>query len=62
MPRPKSEGQIPVKIPVGMDKAIIAFLKTETAQKLGLDSKSDVLTEALCDFFKKHDWISTKSH
>lgn len=48
-----------MKIPVGMDRAIIAFLGTETAKKLGLDSKSDVVTEALRDFFKKYDWIST---
>lgn len=53
MPKTKSEGQATVKVPKGMLKTVDEFLKTDKAKKMGLDSKSDVVTEALRALLKE---------
>jgi hypothetical protein len=57
MPRVKSEGQTTIKVPKRMVGAMKEFLKTEEAKRLGLDSISDVGTEALREFFKKYGLV-----
>jgi len=60
MPGKATKGQRTVKIPVGLDKAVEEFLKTKTAEDLGLDSKSDVVSEALRELFKQYKSILEK--
>jgi hypothetical protein len=58
MPLPKKRpNSVPVKIPIGMYDWIADFRESDMAKKLGWDSKSDVVTEALRDFFKKYGLV-----
>jgi len=43
-----------VRIPRGILGAIDEFIKTEQAKRLGLDSKSDVVSEAARQFLRKY--------
>lgn len=54
MPKTRAEGHVNVKITKGLEEAIQEFLESDTAKKMGLDSKSDVVAEALRDLFKKY--------
>ena len=54
MPKTKSPGQTTVKIPRYMIQAVDDFLKTDKAKRLGLDSKSDVVTAAVRDLLEKY--------
>ncbi len=57
MPKPKSHGQLTVKIPRRMAEAVEDFLKSERAQRLGLDSKADVVTMAVRELLAKYEAI-----
>jgi len=46
-----------VRIPKGLLDAIDEFIKTDKAKRLGLDSKSDVVSEAVRELLKKERLI-----
>ena len=51
----KNEGKLSVvRIPKGILDVIDEFIETEQAKRLGLDSKSDVVSEAAREFLKKY--------
>lgn len=45
-----------VRIPAAMLKAIEGFLETEIAKKMGYRFKTDVVTAAVRDFLKEHEY------
>jgi len=55
---PKTKGrQTTVKIPEGLLDTVSKFVDSPKAKALGLDSKSDVIREAVIDFLKKYDFV-----
>lgn len=51
--RKKPDRHRTVRIPVGMVQAIEEFLKTLEANRLGYDSRADVVTAAIREFLKE---------
>ena len=43
-----------VRIPKGLLDEVDRFLQSEDARRLGLDSKADVVTEAVKELLRKH--------
>jgi Arc/MetJ family transcription regulator len=54
MPKTGSAGYLTLRIPRPMAEVIEEFLRTDKAKRLGLDSKSDVVTAAVREFLEKH--------
>jgi hypothetical protein len=57
MTRKHAENLSVVRIPRGILDVIDEFIKTEQAKRLGLDSKSDVVTEAARQFLAKQKML-----
>ena len=55
---PKTKGrQTTVKIPEGLLDTVGKFVDSPKAKALGLDSKADVVTEAVKELLRKYDFI-----
>lgn len=52
--RPKTTDT--VRIPSGILRAVEEFLETETAKKMGYRFKTDIITAAVRDFLKEHEY------
>ena len=55
MSRKHQENLSVVRIPRGMLEVVDEFIKTKQAKRLGLDSKSDVVSEAARQFLHKYE-------